>query len=68
MGVGKTLFRELGKVAEDKDCQRVEWCVLTWNAPALAFYEQTLRATRMEEWRTMRLDSSGIKRLQKLGL
>ncbi|KAE8195956.1 hypothetical protein CF336_g2855, partial [Tilletia laevis] len=36
--------------------------------PSIAFYEKTLGATRMEEWRQMRLDEDGIKRLETLGL
>lgn len=31
-GVGKLLFRELGKVALDKQCGRMDWSVLDWNA------------------------------------
>lgn len=67
-GAGKALFRALGKIAEQKDCQRMDWSVLTWNAPSIAFYEKVLGATRMEEWRQMRLETDGIKRLQSLGL
>lgn len=31
-GVGKLLFRELGKVAIKKQCGRMDWSVLDWNA------------------------------------
>ncbi|KAK0528470.1 Peroxygenase 1 [Tilletia horrida] len=77
-GVGKAIFRALGKVAQERGCARMDWseltenvsveAVLTWNAPSIAFYEKTLGATRMEEWRQMRLDEEGIKRLETLGL
>ena len=67
-GTGKALFRALGKIAEEHDCLRMDWSVLTWNAPSIAFYEKVLGATRMEDWRQMRLEADGIKRLQKLGL
>jgi GNAT superfamily N-acetyltransferase len=30
-GAGKALFRALGKVAEEHDCQRMDWMVLNWN-------------------------------------
>ena len=30
-GIGKRIFRELGGVAKEKKCGRVEWQVLTWN-------------------------------------
>ncbi|KAK0549444.1 Peroxygenase 1 [Tilletia horrida] len=66
-GIGKTLFRALGQIAQERGCARMDWSVLTWNAPAIGFYEGTLGATRMEEWRQMRLDEEGIKRLATLG-
>lgn len=31
-GVGKLLFKALGQVAQQKDCARMDWSVLTWNA------------------------------------
>ncbi|KAE8225389.1 hypothetical protein CF319_g1849 [Tilletia indica] len=67
-GVGKAIFRKLGEVAKERGCARMDWSVLTWNAPSIAFYEKTLGATRMEEWRQMRLDEDGINRLESLGL
>ncbi|KAL9939788.1 hypothetical protein V8E36_001605 [Tilletia maclaganii] len=67
-GIGKALFRALGKVAQERECKRMDWSVLTWNLPSIGFYEKTLGATRMEEWRQMRLDEEGIKRLETLGL
>lgn len=32
-GVGKMLFRELGKIALEKGCGRIDWSVLDWNQP-----------------------------------
>jgi GNAT superfamily N-acetyltransferase len=31
-GVGKLLFKALGQVAQQRDCARLDWSVLTWNA------------------------------------
>lgn len=31
-GAGKALFRALGRVAEERGCQRLDWQVLKWNA------------------------------------
>lgn len=61
-GAGKRLFAALGKVARAEGCGRMEWSVLTWNAPSIAFYER-LGAERLEEWRTYRLDAAGIAAL-----
>ncbi|KAI0716530.1 acyl-CoA N-acyltransferase [Earliella scabrosa] len=64
-GVGKALFGELGKVAEEKDCARIDWQVLKWNKPSIEFYEKTLGATSMSEWMGMRLQGSQIHNLRK---
>lgn len=65
-GAGKALFRALGKVAEENDCQRMDWSVLNWNAPSIAFYEKVLGAVPMKEWTQERLDLEGIHRLRSL--
>ncbi|KAJ6473583.1 acyl-CoA N-acyltransferase [Mycena vitilis] len=67
-GLGKALFGELGRIAQEKECARLDWSVLKWNAPSIAFYEQTLAATKMDEWVGMRLDEAGIKTLGKFAL
>nr|VWP00861.1 Mitogen-activated protein kinase (EC [Ganoderma boninense] len=64
-GVGKALFAELGKVAEEKDCARMDWSVLKWNQPSIDFYEKTLGATAMSEWQGMRLEGSQIQNLRQ---
>jgi len=65
LGIGKALFGELGKIAQEKGCPRVEWIVLKWNQPSIDFYEKALGATRMEEWVTMRLEGDGIRNLNR---
>lgn len=41
---------------------------MQWNTPSIAFYEQTLKATAMEEWMGMRLEEQGIENLQKFAI
>ncbi|KAG0704914.1 acyl-CoA N-acyltransferase [Suillus ampliporus] len=67
-GVGKALFGELGKIAQEKDCARLDWSVLKWNTPSIAFYENTLEAKAMEGWMGMRLEEQGIENLKKLAV
>ncbi|KAJ7266887.1 acyl-CoA N-acyltransferase [Mycena haematopus] len=67
-GLGKALFGALGWVAREKNCARLDWSVLKWNAPSIAFYEQTLGASQMSEWVGMRLDEGGIARLEQFEL
>ncbi|KAJ7754516.1 acyl-CoA N-acyltransferase [Mycena metata] len=64
-GLGKALFAELGRIAQEKECARLDWSVLKWNAPSIAFYEKTLNASPMSEWLGMRLQEDGIESLKK---
>ncbi|KAH9839121.1 acyl-CoA N-acyltransferase [Rhodofomes roseus] len=65
-GVGKAFFAELAKVAQEKNCARLDWSVLKWNQPSIDFYEKKLSATAMSEWMGMRLEEGGIENLKKL--
>ncbi|TXT41208.1 MAG: GNAT family acetyltransferase [Comamonadaceae bacterium] len=53
-GAGKHLLRHLAGIAVDSGCGRLEWSVLDWNAPAIAFY-QSLGAQPQAEWVRYRL-------------
>ncbi|KAF9467866.1 acyl-CoA N-acyltransferase [Collybia nuda] len=64
-GIGKAIFAELGKIAQEKDCARLDWAVLKWNTPSIDFYERSLGAKPMSEWMGMRLEEQGIDNLKK---
>ena len=49
LGIGGRLFREMFEIARGEGCGRVEWNVLDWNAPSIAFYER-LGAKVQREW------------------
>ncbi|HVB06825.1 MAG TPA: GNAT family N-acetyltransferase [Acidimicrobiales bacterium] len=53
-GVGRALLAELACLAVAEGCPRLEWSVLDWNAPAIAFY-RSIGALPMEEWTRYRL-------------
>ncbi len=53
-GHGKALFMELLKIANERGCGRMEWCVLDWNKPAIDFY-LSMGAKPMDEWTTFRI-------------
>ncbi len=53
-GFGKALLLHLAQVANARGCGRMEWSVLDWNEPAIAFYE-SLGAKRLREWNLCRL-------------
>lgn len=59
LGAGKALFAELAKIALRKDCGRMEWSVLDWNAPSIKFYK-SLGAAAMDDWTVYRLTGSSL--------
>ena len=61
-GIGKALLRRLATIAVSEGCARLEWDVLTWNAPAIGFYER-IGAHVLNEWRIMRLADEALRRL-----
>jgi GNAT superfamily N-acetyltransferase len=61
-GLGKALLRHLAALAVERDCARLEWWVLDWNAPAIGFYEK-LGARPMDEWTVMRVDGAALAAL-----
>lgn len=61
-GYGKALLVELARLAVDRGCARVEWAVLDWNEPSIAFY-RTLGAVALDEWTTYRLSDEALERL-----
>jgi GNAT superfamily N-acetyltransferase len=60
-GLGRALFLHLAKLANATGCGRMEWTVLDWNQPAIAFYE-SLGARRMTEWQICRLTGEALAR------
>jgi GNAT superfamily N-acetyltransferase len=61
-GLGKALLKRLAEIAVERDCARLEWWVLDWNAPSIAFYE-ALGARLMDEWTVMRVDGAALAEL-----
>lgn len=58
-GAGRALLAELARIALENDCGRMEWSVLDWNAPAIAFYK-SLGAVPMDEWTVYRLTGAAL--------
>lgn len=61
-GIGKAVFRVLAGRALDQGCARMEWSVLDWNAPSIAFY-RSLGAVGMEEWTVQRLQGETLAKV-----
>jgi GNAT superfamily N-acetyltransferase len=62
LGIGKALLAKVAAIAVAEGCPRLEWAVLNWNTPAIAFYH-ALGATPMSDWTTMRLSGEGLPAL-----
>lgn len=62
MGLGKEIFKILGKLAREEGCKRMEWVCLNWNEPSKKFYKG-LGAISMDEWITFRLTEDYIREL-----
>lgn len=58
-GIGAALLTELAALAVARSCGRVEWAVLDWNAPSIAFYKK-LGAVPMDDWTTFRLTGESL--------
>ena len=48
-GIGKALLSHLAKECVTNNWSRLQWSVLDWNAPSIAFYK-SLGAVMMDEW------------------
>ena len=62
VGAGKALLRRLAQRCVDAELGRLEWAVLNWNAPSIAFYD-SLGASAKTEWTVRRLDGEALERL-----
>lgn len=61
-GIGKALIATVARQAEGRGYARLEWSVLDWNAPSIAFY-RALGARPMDDWSVYRVDGDALKRL-----
>jgi len=59
-GFGKQFFAELIRIANERNCGRMEWICLDWNKPAIRFYTEYLNALPMDEWTVYRLSESQL--------
>jgi len=61
-GVGRRLLGHVASVARERNCGRMEWCVLDWNESAIGFY-QRLGAHVLDDWRICRLTDDELSRV-----
>jgi GNAT superfamily N-acetyltransferase len=61
-GVGKRLLAWLAHTTLERGCARLDWAVLDWNAPSIAFY-RSIGAIAQDEWTIMRVSGAALERL-----
>jgi GNAT superfamily N-acetyltransferase len=65
-GLGRSLLIALAGIAGERGYARVEWSVLDWNAPSIAFY-RSLGAEPMDGWTVFRLTGPALKKAAEIG-
>ena len=60
-GIGKVLLKGLARRCEAENLARLEWSVLDWNEPALAFY-RAVGAVALDGWTVHRLTGEALAR------
>jgi GNAT superfamily N-acetyltransferase len=61
-GIGKALLAYLARTCVENGWSRLQWSVLDWNAPSIAFYK-SLGAVLMDEWTVCRLNGPALAAL-----
>ncbi|WP_029029212.1 GNAT family N-acetyltransferase [Salinarimonas rosea] len=61
-GIGKALLARLAARCRAEGLTRLEWWVLDWNAPSIAFY-RSIGAVPMDEWTVMRVTGDALEAL-----
>lgn len=61
-GAGTALLAGLARRCRDEGLPRLDWSVLDWNAPSIAFYD-SLGAEALDGWTTRRLTGEPLARL-----
>lgn len=65
-GYGRMLLARVAAIAAERDCFRMDWSVLDWNEPSIAFYEG-LGARPVANWLSYRLVGNAFDALAAEG-
>lgn len=64
-GIGTAILKYLAQLAVSRNCGRLEWSVLDWNQPAIAFYEK-MGASVLPDWRICRVTGDSLTQMATL--
>lgn len=60
LNIGSALYKKVIEYGNQLGVKRIEWVVLDWNTPAIAFYKKT-GAQVLNDWQTVQMDEDAIK-------
>lgn len=63
-GYGKKLLSHLARLANERNCGRLEWWVLDWNESAISMYKK-IGAIPMDDWTVYRVTGDALDTLAK---
>jgi GNAT superfamily N-acetyltransferase len=63
-GLGRAILQHLARTCIAENLTRLQWWVLDWNEPSIAFYK-SLGAIPMSEWTVFRVSGEALKRLAR---
>jgi len=66
-GLGTAMLAQLARVCRDEGLARMQWQVLEWNAPSIAFY-RSLGAEVSGQWLDCTLDGAALDALAARGV
>ena len=61
-GIGRALVEYLARLTIERGWGRLEWRVLDWNEPSIAFYRK-LGAEPLDDWTVFRVTGDSLRRL-----
>jgi GNAT superfamily N-acetyltransferase len=67
LGIGKAIFSYLAQLLVSRECGSLEWSVLDWNEPAIAFYRR-MGASIQDDGRICRITGESLIQIASQGL
>ena len=64
LGIGRALLEYLARLTVERGWGRLEWRVLDWNEPSIAFYKR-LGAQPLSDWTVFRVSGAALRELGK---
>lgn len=61
-GIGTIMLAFLAKLAQERNCGRLEWWCLDWNVPSIEFYK-SIGAIPMDQWTVFRVHDKALNEL-----